>query len=186
MECLSCSTTVLDRSIRPSDTQHCHWESVHSFLLQWLCPAPVTCWRRSIIQSLCDHIKWCLQKSTHIIRYWIRKLEQKYEWSHSFTSRTMTISCLCARKFILQTCHSKNTSISQLPPCSVLPIDLWRRQYILTYLRKSLIWRWHNGSPLTQYNRRRRWWHGRTLPNGISWWWFLDGRTCSQKAVVHS
>ena len=62
MECLSCSNTVLDKGIRPSDTQHCQRESVHSFLLQWLCLTPVTCWRRSIIWSLPDHIEWCLER----------------------------------------------------------------------------------------------------------------------------
>ena len=72
--------------------------------------------RRSIIQSLCDHIEQCLQTSTHIRRYWIQKWEQKYECSHSITLRTSTISHLHTRKFILQTCHPKNTPISQLPP----------------------------------------------------------------------
>ena len=66
MECFSGSTTVLDRRSRPSDTQQHHWEDVHSLLLQWLCPAPATCWSRSIIWSLWDHIKWCLWMGTCI------------------------------------------------------------------------------------------------------------------------
>ena len=146
----------------------------------------MTCWRRSIIWSLHDHIEWCLQMGTHIRIYQIWKWEQKYECSHSITSRTMTISCLHARKFILWTCHPKNMPISQLPPCSIPLIDLGRRQYILTYIRKPLIWRWHTGLLLTQLSRRRRWWHGKTLPNSISWWQFLDEQTCSREALVHT
>ena len=55
------STTVLDKRSWFSDTQQHHWEGLHSFLLEWLCPAPVICWRRNIIQSLSDHTEWCLQ-----------------------------------------------------------------------------------------------------------------------------
>ena len=94
-------------------------------------------------------------------------------------SRTMTISPFHTRKFLLQTCHPMNMPSSQLPPCSTVSLDLWR-QYILTSIRKQLIWRWHTGSPLTQHSRRRGLWHGRTLPNSISLWQFLDGRACSR------
>ena len=100
--------------------------------------------------------------------------------------RTMTISHLHATTFILQTCHPKNVPISQMPPCSAPLIDLWRRWYILTYIRKPLIWRSHIGSLFTQHGSRRRQWHGRTLLNSISWWWFLDGRICSRETLVHT
>ena len=87
-----------------------------------------------------------------------------------------------ARKFIFQTCHPKSMLIFQLPPCRASLIDLWRRWYN----RKPLIWRWHTGSSLTQYFRRGIWWHGRRLPNYISWNQFLDGRTCSREVPVHT
>ena len=77
------------------------------------------------------------------------------------------------RKIYLMDLPPKNTPILQLLPCSAPPNDLLRRWYILTYIIKPLIWRWHTGSPLTQHSKRRRWWHGRTLPNSISWRWFL-------------
>ena len=124
--------------------------------------------------------------STHIRRYGIWKWEWKYECSHSIAWRTMTISCFHARKFFFWTCQPKSMPISQLPPHSVPLIDLWRRWYILTHNRKPLIWRQHTGSPLTQHSRRRRWWHRRTLPDSISWWQFLDGRTYSREAPVHT
>ena len=38
----------------------------------------------------------------------------------------------------------------------------------------------------TQHCRRRRQWHGRSLPDNIPWWWFLDGRTCFREALVHT
>ena len=98
--------------------------------------------------------------------------------------RTMTISYFHARKLIFQTCHPKSIPAYQLPPCSALPIDLWRRWYICTHNRKPLIWRLHTGLPLTQHSRGRRQWHAWTLPNSTSQWRSLDGRPYSREALV--
>ena len=101
--------------LRPSDAQLHHQESICHFLLQWLCPAPMTGRRRSIMWPLCHHIKWCLQISTYIRRYRIWKWEQKYESSHSIMSRTMTTSCFHTRKFAFWTCHPKSTPSPSYP-----------------------------------------------------------------------
>ena len=188
MEHLSGSTTVLDSRSRLSYTQCHHWEGVHSLLLQWLCPAPVTCWRRSIIWLLHDHIEWCLWTGTCIRRYWIWKWEQMSECSYSPAPKTMTITCFHTRKFIFWTCHFKSTPISQLPPHSMPLTDLWRTWWTLNRVQngKLLTWGWYTGLPLSQHSRRRRQWCRRTLPNSIPWWWFLDGRTCPTDTLVNT
>ena len=111
------------------------------------------------------------------VKVWMSQLHYIKNHDH-FTSP--------CKKFILQTCHPKNIPISQLPLCSAPLIDLLKRWYILSYIRKQLIWRWCTSLLLTQHSRGRRWWHGRTLPNSISWWWFMDGKTSSREVTVNT
>ena len=95
----------------------------------WLCPAPVTCWTRSSIWSLCDHIKWCLQRSTRIRRYWIQKWEQKYECSHSIMLRTRTISHF----------HTRKIYLSDLPPQEHAHLTATPMQCVTDWLMKKTI-----------------------------------------------
>ena len=123
--------------ISTPDTQQHHQEGVHSLLLWWFFPAPGTHRRRSIIQSLHDHLEWCLWMGAHLRRYGIWEWEWKFKCSHSSMLRTMTISCFNTRKFIFWTCHSQSMSISWLPPCSVPPTDLMMNLHLITHLRMT-------------------------------------------------
>ena len=123
------SAAVLQFWTEDLDPQHCHQESVHSFLVQWLCPATVTCWRGSIIWSLHDHIEQALQKSTSIRRYWIQKWEWKYECSHYF--------------YVTQHNHftspHRKISLLDLPPQVHTHLPATPMQYTTDWLMKKTI-----------------------------------------------
>ena len=106
MECSSHSTTVLDKWFQSPDTQQHYWKGVHSLLLQWFCPDPATCRRKSIIWSLVDHLDQCLWMASLLRRYRIRDWEWKPKCSHPSTLRKKTISCFNTRKFLFWTCHT--------------------------------------------------------------------------------